>query len=68
MVACTSAAQAVDPRIDEWREQPAVEGDAHDDAREEREDKLDPAHRATVALTAPMCGGTGESVWIRPGD
>jgi len=26
-------AQSVDPRIDEWREEPAVESDTHGDAR-----------------------------------
>jgi len=45
-------AQSVDPRIDDGREQPAVEGDAHGDAGEEGEGELDPAHRRTEAVTA----------------
>jgi hypothetical protein len=28
-------AHSIDPRIDEWRERPAGEMNAHDDAREE---------------------------------
>jgi hypothetical protein len=35
-------AQSVDPRIDEEREHKAVEGAAHDHAREERQHELDP--------------------------
>ena len=45
-------AQSIDPGIDKGREQPAVEGDAHRDAREERGDELDPAHQAAGTLTA----------------
>ena len=46
-------AQSIDPRIDEEREHEAIEGAAHDHASEEREDKLDPVHRAAVeGLTA----------------
>ena len=54
-------AQLVDPRIDEEREHEAVEGAAHDDASEERQDELDPAHRAAESLTALTypAGGTG---------
>jgi hypothetical protein len=55
-------AQSVDPGIDEEREHEAVEGTAHDDASEERQDELDPAHRAATeeltARTYPV-GGTG---------
>jgi hypothetical protein len=35
-------AQSVDPRIDEEREHKAVEGAAHDHAREERQHEFDP--------------------------
>ena len=54
-------AQSVDPRIDEEREHEAVEGAAHDHAGEERQDELDPAHRAAAGLTARTypVGGTG---------
>jgi hypothetical protein len=54
-------AQSVDPGIDEGRQQPTVEGDAHRDAGEECEDELDPAHRAPTVLTARTypVGGTG---------
>ena len=54
-------AQSVDPRIDEEREHEAVEGAAHDHAGEERQDELDPAHRAAEGLTARTypVGGTG---------
>jgi hypothetical protein len=54
-------AESVDPRIDEEREQEAVEGAAHDDAGEEREDELDAAHRASAGLTARTypVGGIG---------
>jgi hypothetical protein len=59
-------AQSVDPGIDEEREYKAVEGAAHDDAGEERENELEPAHRAAeqglTARTYPV-GGTGS----RPG-
>jgi hypothetical protein len=54
-------AQSVDPRIDEEREEEAVEGAAHDHAGEKREDELDPAHWAAAALTARTypVGGPG---------
>lgn len=54
-------AQSVDPRIDEEREQEAVEGTAHDHAGEERCDELEPVHRAPAGLTARTypVGGTG---------
>jgi hypothetical protein len=59
-------AQSVDPGIDEEREHEAVEGTAHDNAGEEGEEQLDPAHRASAegltARTYPV-GGTGS----RPG-
>jgi len=45
-------AQSVDPGIDEEREHEGGEGAAHDDAGEERQDELDPAHRAAERLTA----------------
>src|SRR5450759_3543271 len=45
-------AHSVDPRIDESREQPAVEDHAHDDAREEGHGELDLAHQALKGLTA----------------
>jgi hypothetical protein len=54
-------AQSVDPGIDEERENEAVEGAAHQDPGEERQDELDPAHRAaekSTARTYPV-GGTG---------
>jgi hypothetical protein len=51
-------AQSVDPRIDEWREQPAVEEDARDDAREEGQGELDPAHRVLAELTARTYPGS----------
>jgi hypothetical protein len=41
-------AQSVDPRIDEGREQPAVEHDTQDGTREEGHDELDLPHRAVV--------------------
>ena len=44
--------ESVDPRIDEGREQPAVEGDAHGDPGEEGEDELDSGHRSIALLTA----------------
>ena len=52
---------SVDPRIDERREHPAIEEDAGDNAREEREGELDLAHRATPGLTARTypAGGAG---------
>ena len=58
-------AQWVDPGIDEEREQEVVEGTAHDDAGEERQDELDPAQRGASGLTARTypVGGTGS----RPG-
>jgi hypothetical protein len=37
-------AQSVDPRIDEEREHEAVQGSSQDDAGEECQDELDPAH------------------------
>jgi hypothetical protein len=37
-------AQSVDPGIDEEREHEAIEGATHEDASEERQDELDPAH------------------------
>ena len=54
-------AQSVDPRIDEERQHEAVEGAAHDDAGEERQGELDPAHRAAALSTARTypAGGTG---------
>ena len=51
-------AQSVDPRIDEQREHEAVEGAAHDDAGEEGQDELDPAHRAVAGLTARTYPGS----------
>ncbi len=42
----------LDPRIVEWREHKAVESTAHHHAGEEREDELEPAHRAAAGLTA----------------
>jgi len=55
-------AQSVDPGIDEERQHEAVEGAAHDDAREERQKELEPAHPAAAkgltARTYPL-GGTG---------
>jgi hypothetical protein len=53
-------AQSVNPGIDEEREDEAVEGAAHDDAGEERQDELDPAHRPATGLTARTypVGGT----------
>ena len=61
-------AQSVDRRIDEERQQEAVEGAAHDHAGEEGEDELDPAHAAAEGLTARTypVGGNRESVWIGP--
>jgi len=61
-------AQSVDPRIDEGRNQPAVEEDAHHDAREEGEHEIDIAHRAAAAVTARAypVGGTVRTVWIGP--
>jgi hypothetical protein len=44
--------QSVDPGIDEDWEHEAVESAAHDDAGEEGQDELDPAHRVTGKLTA----------------
>jgi len=54
-------AQSVDPCIDEEREHEAVEGAAHDHAGQERQDELDPTHRAADGLTARTypVGGTG---------
>jgi hypothetical protein len=51
-------AHSVDPRIDERREQPAVEEDAHDDAREESEGEFDLAHRTLAELTARTYPGS----------
>jgi hypothetical protein len=45
-------AQSVDPRIDEWREESAVEGDPHGCTGEEGEDELDAGHRVAAGLTA----------------
>ena len=58
-------AQSVDPCIDEEREHEAVESAAHDDAGEERQDELDPTHRAAAEVTTRTypVGGTGS----RPG-
>jgi hypothetical protein len=59
-------AQSIDPRIDEEREHEAVEGAAHDHAGEERQDELDPAHRAAEEMLTTrtyLVGGTGS----RPG-
>jgi hypothetical protein len=58
-------AQSVDPGIDEERKHEAVEGTAHDDTSEERQDELEPAHRVAEELTARTypVGGTGS----RPG-
>jgi hypothetical protein len=57
-------AQSVDPRVDEERQHEAVEGAAHDHAGEERQDELDPAHRATqkglTARTYPRSRQAGE--------
>ena len=55
-------AQSVDPRIDEERQHEAVEGAAHDDAREERERRARPrSSRLPTELTARTypVGGTG---------
>lgn len=55
-------AQSVDPGVDEERKRPAVGGDPHRNAGEEREDGLGSAHRAaTEGLTARTypVGGTG---------
>jgi hypothetical protein len=54
-------AQSVDPGIDEKRQHKAVEGTAHDDAGEEGQDELEPAHLAAGELTARTypVGGTG---------
>jgi hypothetical protein len=55
-------AESVDPGIDEEREHEVVERAAHDDAGEDRQDELDPAHRvATGELTARTypVGGSG---------
>jgi hypothetical protein len=54
-------AQSVDPGIDEEGEHEEVEGATHDDARQECDDELDPAHGATEGLTARTypVGGTG---------
>jgi hypothetical protein len=55
-------AQSVDPCIDEERQHEPVEGAAHDDPGEEREDELEPAHPANAkrltARTYPV-GGAG---------
>ena len=61
-------AQSVDPGIDEEREHEAVEGAAHDHAGEERQDELDPAHRAADGVDGADVpgGGNRESVWIGP--
>ena len=59
-------AHLVDPGVDEEREHEAVERAAHDDAGEERQDELDPTHRAAAeGLTARTfpAGGPGS----RPG-
>jgi len=45
-------AHAVDPDISERRQHPAVESTAHHHAGEQREDELEPVHRAAAALTA----------------
>ena len=54
-------AQSVDPGIDEERKHKAIECAAHDDAGEEGQDELDPAHRPATGLTARTypVGGTG---------
>jgi hypothetical protein len=50
-----------DPRINERREQPAIEEDAGDDAREEGEGELDLAHRALARLTARAYPGSQQA-------
>ena len=46
-------AQSVDPRIDEERQHEPVESATHDDAGEECQDELEPAHgTAAEGLTA----------------
>jgi hypothetical protein len=48
-------AQSIDPQVNKWRQQPAVEEDAHGDTGEECEEcegELDLAHRAITGLTA----------------
>ena len=54
-------AQSVDPRIDEERKNELVEGAAHDDTGQERQDELDAAHRPATGLTARTypVGGAG---------
>jgi hypothetical protein len=54
-------AQSVDPRIDEERQQEAVDGDPHGDAREEGEDELDAAHWAPAGLTARAYPGSQQA-------
>jgi hypothetical protein len=51
--------------LDEGRQQPAVEGDAHGDAGEEGEDELDPAHRVAAELTARTYPGPGDIVRVK---
>jgi hypothetical protein len=66
--------RSVDPCVDEWRQQSAVEDDAHHDAREERDGDLDRAHRATVprgaslvrsCSTRPNAPTGGGHMWTR---
>jgi len=54
-------AHSLNPRIDEWREQPAVEEGAHHDAREEGEGEVDLAHRALMGLTARTYPGSRQA-------
>ena len=54
-------AQPVDPRVDEERKHEAVEGAAHHHAGEERQDELDPAHRAAEGSTARAYPGTQQA-------
>ena len=53
--------RSVEPGVDECRQQPAIEGAAHDHAGEECEQELDLAHRVVTGLTARTypVGGTG---------
>jgi hypothetical protein len=53
--------QSFDPQVNERREHPSVQEDAGDDAREEGQHELDPAHRSADGLTARTypVGGTG---------
>ena len=54
-------AHSVDPRIDEWREHPAVEEDAGGDARQEGKGELHLAHEALVGLTARAYPGSRQT-------